>query len=75
MLNCNVDNHVIKKILTTEEAAEFLSVSAYTLKSWRYRGKIDKNGTKPPKHHKRGRHIYYFVEDLDKWLKKGAVVS
>lgn len=53
-----------KNYLTTEEAAEYLKVSAGTLENWR----IQKTG---PEYCKPSGRVYYRMDDLNKWIEGG----
>ena len=64
-----------KIFLTERQAAEFLSVAERILRDWRFKGKIDKKGTKPPKFYVRGKHIYYCQDELVEWITEGATDS
>ena len=52
------------KWLTTDEAADYLSLHAQTLRQWRSRGKVG------PKSYKVGGAVKYKRADLDTWLAK-----
>lgn len=52
-----------RKYLTTEEAADRLSLSARTLEAWRV-----KRSDGPP-YVKLGRRVAYPIEELDKWAQ------
>ena len=60
--------HVVNmpKLLTEEEAAEFLQIPVRTLQSWRYR----KQG---PAYVKMGHAVRYRVELLDTWVDQHIV--
>lgn len=64
-----------KIFLTERQAAEFLNIAERTLRDWRFKGKIDKKGTKPPKFYMRGKHIYYCQNELIEWITEGAADS
>lgn len=61
-----------KIYLTEEQAAEFLGVAERTLRDWRFKGRLDKKGTKPPRSYVRGKHTYYCQAELIAWIKEGA---
>ncbi|MFE1551607.1 helix-turn-helix domain-containing protein [Streptomyces sp. NPDC058718] len=48
-------------LLTPEQASEYLNVSHWTLRNWRYRGE-------GPPFLKAGRSVRYRLVDLDSWL-------
>jgi predicted DNA-binding transcriptional regulator AlpA len=56
------------RLLTTEAAAEYLSLEPGTLENWRYKG------TGPPVTRLGGRAVRYDIKDLDAWVdaQKGA---
>jgi len=51
--------------LSVEEAALYLDVSKGHLDNLRYRG------TGPKFYKPSGKRIYYFVSDLDRWIREG----
>ena len=57
-----------KKLLSTKEAAEFLSLSARTLEKHRTYGT-------GPAYRKLGGRVVYAVDDLEAWAARGAVTS
>ena len=54
--------------LDTENAGRYLDVRPKTLAMWRVEGT-------GPRFIKRGKRIFYFLEDLDVWLKQGERVT
>lgn len=52
--------------MTTEQAAEYLSVSNGTMRNWRSRGEG------PRYHLLGGRLVRYEVEDLDAYMREGV---
>lgn len=48
--------------LTTEEAAAYLKCSVNTLENWR-------SNDKGPKFYKPAGKVFYYVSDLDDWIK------
>jgi excisionase family DNA binding protein len=52
------------RLLTQDEAAEYLRVSPRTLQRWRTEA-----GTGPP-WHRAGRRVVYRQRDLDAWLEQ-----
>lgn len=56
------------RLFTTEEAAAYLDYSTGTLENWR----VTKNG---PKYYKPKGKIYYYQDDLDKWIKQESQKS
>jgi predicted DNA-binding transcriptional regulator AlpA len=61
----------MKKLLNTNQAAEYLSVSPETLKSSRFKKSLF--GVEAPKHMKIGNAIRYTQEDLDAWIDRFTV--
>ena len=55
------------------EAAAYLRVSTATLRRWRRKGRINKQGTPPPKSYGHGRQIWYRRSDLDAWIAAGLI--
>ena len=55
------------KLLTTSEAASYLSINTQTLKQWR------SIGSPGPNYIKVGYSVRYSKKDLDRWLKKQKV--
>ena len=53
---------------TTRQAAEYLTLSRETLRTWRYRGV-------GPRYHRFGRAIRYSKQDLDDWINARAFAS
>lgn len=62
----------MRRYLTEEQAAEFLSVAERTLRDWRQKGQINNRGEKPPKAYIRGKHVYYCEPELEEWIREGA---
>lgn len=50
-----------KEIMTVKQAAEYLNLSIYSIYA--------KTSQKSIPHAKRGRHLYFFKDDLRNWLK------
>ena len=63
---------VERKFLSEEQAAEYLCCAKNTLKDWRMRGSVTKQGLLPPRHYVRGKHIYYEIHELEAWVLEGA---
>ena len=61
-----------RKYINEEAAAEFLGISARTLRDWRLKGQINNKGEKPPKAYVRGKHIFFEIHELDAWVREGA---
>lgn len=57
-----------KKLFNTMEAAEYLKYSEATLELWRKEGR-------GPKFHQPARKVYYFVDDIEEWIKTGGDLS
>jgi len=58
-----------KEYLLTPDAARFLSLSAITLKSWRWRSRLEHRRIGPP-YIKVGLHrVVYRLADLQRWMK------
>lgn len=57
-----------KRPLTTRQAAEYLSLSKYTLECWRSRGE-------GPKYLKLGRSVRYRIEDLDAFMQSSITAN
>ncbi len=57
----------VDRLLTREEAAEFLNVKSQPLAEWASRGQ------KGPAYHRVGGGVRYRVSDLEKYLKKNRV--
>lgn len=49
--------------VNAKDAAEYLGVSADTLRYWRYQGT-------GPRSYRLGRHTFYDVADLDAWVSE-----
>lgn len=70
---------VLPRLLTTQQASEYLNIPAYTLESWRYRRRgppfvrtnhaHPRTGVVP-----RGNIIRYRREDLDAWIESNVEV-
>ena len=52
----------VLKLWSVEETAEFLRVPEATLYQWRHKG------VGPPSH-RVGRHVRYFPDDVDSWVR------
>lgn len=66
----------MSKLLTTEQAAEYLGYSAATLNQSRSKSSGVIGGRPAPKHYKIGvKLVRYKEEDLKKWLECAGVIS
>ena len=61
-----------RKYISEKEAAEYLGIAERTLRSWRSNGRIDNQGTHPPRVYVRGKHVYYELGELEEWIRDGA---
>lgn len=65
-------NNALEKYMRETEAAAYIRVSAATLRRWRREKKINKHGTPPPRHCRRGRQIWYKLSDLNTWIESAG---
>ena len=56
----------LKKLLNTEEAADYLSLAQQTLHNYRF-------NRKPPNYVKIGRRVLYELSELDKFIDSNRV--
>lgn len=63
------------KWLTEYEAAEYLgNIGVRTLRRWREEKRLGKKShDSPPPYYRKGCHVWYNCDDLDKWLQNGAI--
>lgn len=54
-----------RRLLSTEEAAQYLSMSTHWLKTSRFRPELD-----GPSYIKMGRSVRYDINDLDAWISE-----
>lgn len=67
------NNEREEEYMRETEAAAYIRVSTATLRRWRRKGRINKQGTPPPKSYERGRQIWYRRSDLDAWIASGQI--
>ena len=67
------NNEQEEEYMRETEAAAYIRVSTSTLRMWRRKGRINKQGTLPPKAYGHGRQIWYKRRDLDAWIVSGLI--
>jgi predicted DNA-binding transcriptional regulator AlpA len=69
MHKVKVTKEVLKRLLTEQETAEYISLSRSFLRQGRIYGHRDGH-IPPPRHIQLGRAVRYDIQDLDKWIEQ-----
>ena len=62
------ETYLKKRALTARQVEELYGIATGTLANWRMK-------CHGPKHYKCGRKVFYFIEDVELWIKRNPILT